>query len=126
MTLNHSKLFLPCCIRDPIVNHKLFTIENWFSTIPESGLHGCGFCHSYGLKRARKNIIKLTTRYAAIIYNQISTDRGERNANRLGGFLSGRLYKMLIPKLRNGFVKSITCSRWKLIVKPATPKSAFF
>ena len=41
--------FLPCCIREPIVNHREFSILNWFSTTPESGLHGCGFCHSYGV-----------------------------------------------------------------------------
>ena len=40
---------LPCCMRDPMVNQSAFNILNWFSTMSESGLHGCGFCHSYGV-----------------------------------------------------------------------------
>ena len=40
---------VPCCMSVPMVNQKLFIRLNWFSTMSESALHGCGFSHSYGL-----------------------------------------------------------------------------
>jgi hypothetical protein len=39
----------PCCIREPIVNHSELGIVNCDSSSSGSGLHGCGFCHSFGV-----------------------------------------------------------------------------
>lgn len=38
----------------------------------------------------------------------------------------GRLYKMLIPRFKNGSLKSMTCSLCDVIVRAATAKSAFY
>jgi len=48
---------LPCCMRVPMVNQKLFDKENWFSTTSDPAWHGCGLFHSYGLNRATTNIV---------------------------------------------------------------------
>lgn len=39
----------PCCMSEPIANHKQLCNENWFSKWSGFGLQGCGFCHSYGV-----------------------------------------------------------------------------
>jgi len=52
--------------------------------------------------------------------------RGLRKENRPGLSLRGRLNRMLIPRFINGFVKSMTFSRRKLMVNDATAKSAFY
>ncbi len=41
--------WLPCCIRDPMLNQSELSRVNWFSTTSESGLHGFGLYHSYGV-----------------------------------------------------------------------------
>jgi hypothetical protein len=38
----------------------------------------------------------------------MSPDSGDMNENKFGDFGSGFLNKMLIPRLRNGFVKLMT------------------
>lgn len=40
---------LPCCMRAPTPNQKLFSRVKLFSTTSESGLHGWGLYHSQGL-----------------------------------------------------------------------------
>lgn len=59
------------------------------------------------------------------VYIQISSESGFKNENRPGFLLVGTLYKMLIPKLRKGFVKSTCCCRLKFIVNADIAKSAF-
>lgn len=61
-----------------------------------------------------------------IIQIQSSGDSGDRNEKSSGVFLAGRLYRILMPRFRNGSVKSMTCSRTKLILSAATARSAFF
>ena len=46
-----------------------------------------------------------------MMYSQTWLENGDRKENMFGDFLSGRLYSMLMPRLRNGIVKSMTCSR---------------
>ena len=50
---------LPCCIRDPIVNHIEFTNEKSFTNTSDSVLQGWGLSHSYGLNLKKKIIINL-------------------------------------------------------------------
>ena len=40
---------LPCCIKDPIVNHIELIRLNSFTKTSGSSVHGCGLSHSYGL-----------------------------------------------------------------------------
>jgi len=80
-------------MRVPTANQKLFDSVKMFSRTLLSGLQGCGLYHSYGLNRARTYIIRLTTRYAAITYTQISIARGLRKENRPGLSLRGRWRK---------------------------------
>jgi hypothetical protein len=42
----------PCCMRDPMVNQKLFAKLNWFSSSSGSSMQGYGLSHSKGEKRA--------------------------------------------------------------------------
>ena len=63
---------------------------------------------------------------AKLIYIQSSFEIGDRNEKRSGIFLTGRLYKILMPKFRNGSVKSMACSLEWLMVSAATAKSAFY
>lgn len=37
---------VPCCVRAPTPNQRLLSSVKWFSTTSESGLQGCGRCHS--------------------------------------------------------------------------------
>lgn len=60
-----------------------------------------------------------------MIYTHTSEVRGERNENNLGGFFIGFLYRMVMPRFKNGLVKSITFSRLYVMDIPATAKSAF-
>ena len=48
---------LPCCIRDPIVNHIEFTREKSFTNTSDSVRQGWGLSHSYGLnlKKSKKS-----------------------------------------------------------------------
>jgi len=101
----------PCCISVPTQNQKLLDNVNVFSTVSVSGLHGWGLYHSYGLNRASMKMVILTMKYAATMYTQISIAKGFINENNPGFSRAGILNKMLIPRLRNGFVKSIYCSR---------------
>lgn len=39
----------PCCIKEPMANHMQLKRVNWFSKWSGLGLHGWGFCHSYGV-----------------------------------------------------------------------------
>ena len=50
-------------------------------------------------------------------------ERGARKENKPGVFLSGRLKRMEIPRFINGLVKSIMCSRTKVIVSGATAET---
>ena len=46
---NFGDRSLPCCMRDPMVNHiELRRLKSLTST-SGSSLHGCGLSHSYGL-----------------------------------------------------------------------------
>ena len=47
-------------------------------------------------------------------------ERGARKENRPGVFLSGLLKRIEIPRFMKGLVKSIMCSRTKVIVSGAT------
>ena len=55
---------------------------------------------------------------------QTSADKGAMKENKLGAFGSGRLKRMLIPSTRNGFDRSMTLDRAKLMVIGAKAKSA--
>ena len=52
-------------------------------------------------------------------------ENGAKKANKVGGTLSGALYKMAIPSFMNGIEKSTAPFLWVLIVKSAMAKSAF-
>jgi hypothetical protein len=39
---------VPCCMKLPMVNQRLFCNVNWFSNSSGSSMHGYGLCHSYG------------------------------------------------------------------------------
>lgn len=80
---------LPCCMRVPMVNQKLFDKENWFSTTSCPTWHGCGLFHSYGLNRATTNIVTDTKTYAAKTYSQISIANGFMKEKSRAGWLVG-------------------------------------
>ena len=64
-------------------------------------LHGCGLFHSaYGVRQDKMNDAYDTPARKAVpmsIHTSTSTDKGDRNENKLGGCFCGFLYKMLIP-----------------------------
>ena len=64
-------------------------------------LHGCGLFHSaYGVRQDKMNDAYDTPARKAVpmsIHTSSSTDKGDRNENKLGGCFCGFLYKMLIP-----------------------------
>lgn len=94
---------LPCCMRVPMVNQKLFASENWFSTISGPEWQGCGLFHSYGLKRATTNIVTDTSTYAASTYSQISIASGFMKENNRAGWLVGTWNKKkLYPQTASG------------------------
>lgn len=54
-----------------------------------------------------------------------SGDKGKRNENRSGGVSTGFLYMIVIPRFRNGILKSTTLALAYVIVSPAAAMSAF-
>ena len=44
-----GEISLPCCMREPIVNHMELQRENSFTNTSASSLQGWGLSHSYGL-----------------------------------------------------------------------------
>ena len=60
------------------------------------------------------------------MYTHTSTDRGDRNEKSCGAFGVGFLYRIVIPSVMNGLVKSITFSRSWVIDIPPRPISAFY
>lgn len=113
----------PCCIREPIVNQKLFRREKVFSKYSVFGLHGWGLTHSYGEKRASTNRSRLTPKYAVAIYTHTSNEKGARKENSFGLLFVGFLNKMLMPRFINGIVKSTTSSLSSVIVRSAIARS---
>lgn len=47
--------YIPCCMRAPTPNQKLFSKVKLFCIRVEDGLHGCGLYHSYGVNLKDKN-----------------------------------------------------------------------
>lgn len=64
-------------------------------------------------------------KYAVAMYSQTSNDNGDMNENNSGGSLFGFAYKMLMPNVMNGIVKSTAVRRSYVIVKSQMAKSAF-
>lgn len=65
-----------------------------------------------------------TPRYAVAVYIQTLNDKGFRNQNSCGFFFSGFAYRMLMPNVMNGVVKSTVLRRSNVIVKSQIAKSA--
>lgn len=49
---------LPCCIKEPTPNQKLFRRVKLFSTTSDPGLHGWASYHSYGLNLRREITVR--------------------------------------------------------------------
>ena len=64
-----------------------------------------------------------TTRSAMSTSNHIVGDSGSRNARRLGSLRRGFRYRILTPRLMNGFVNRTTFSRSYVMVRGATAAS---
>lgn len=64
-------------------------------------------------------------RYAVAMHSQTSSDNGSMNWNNSGGSFLGFTYKMLIPNVMNGIVKSTTRRRSNVMVRSQMAKSAF-
>ena len=71
------------------------------------------------------NNVMDTRTYAMAIEIHKVPENGAKKANKVGGTLSGALYKMAIPSFMNGIEKSTAPFLWVLIVKSAMAKSAF-
>ena len=85
------------------------------------------FYKMFIMEKFAKNKQDYIQKYARNTSIHTSNVNGDMNENESENFgLGERLYKILIPRLRNGSEKSITCSRCELIVKAATARSAFF
>ena len=131
----------PCRRKVPVMNQKLLLMLNWFSITSFSITQGWGLFHSYGENLAITNRVNDTRTYAArtylktllsivslgyrITYSQISTANGFMKLNSRVGLPLGILNNIEIPRFMNGFVKSITDSRAKLMVIAPTAMSAF-
>ena len=50
-----GEISLPCCMRDPMVNHMELQRENSLTNTSASSLQGCGLSHSYGLNLKELN-----------------------------------------------------------------------
>ena len=81
-------------------------------------------CHSNGLKRLTRKRTTLTPMYAKITHIHISYDKGFINETTPGTSFTGFLIIILIPRLINGFEKSITFSLAAVMVSGAKAKSA--
>lgn len=57
---------LPCCIKDPMVNHMAFKIVKLFSNISGCCRHGWGLFHSYGVI-LRKDCTLISPMYVVMV-----------------------------------------------------------
>ena len=55
-----GEISLPCCMREPMVNHMELQRENSFTNTSASSLQGWGLSHSYGLNLEGEAGIKST------------------------------------------------------------------
>lgn len=60
------------------------------------------------------------------VNSQTSKSKGDRNEKRFGGCLMGFAYKMLMPKVMKGIVKSTAVRRAYVMVKSQMAMSAFW
>ena len=109
-------------MKAPSENQKLFrSVKSLVIVGPSSP---SSICHWYGLKRLTMKRLRLTPRYENRMPIQISYDIGSMNEKTPGFCFSGFLIMMLMPRLMNGFEKSMTRSRSEEIVRGATAMSA--
>lgn len=113
---------------EPIVSHVEFKRSQMFSnsSTSDSLTHGCGFSQSSGAILASIKSNNEMPRYAAQVKIQTSNDIGERNEKRSGGCFTGFAYKILIPRVMKGIVKSTAVRRAYVIVRSQIARSAFW
>ena len=52
-----GEMSLPCCMRDPMVNHMELHKLNSLTRTSASSVQGCGLSHSYGLNLVKMKLI---------------------------------------------------------------------